>query len=298
MSYVLEINSLKKSFKTGFWRRQVEVLHDISFQIQQGKISGFIGSNGAGKTTTIKCMLQLIFPEAGEIRFFGRPGYDLDIRKRIGFLPERPYFYDYLTGAEFLRFYGQLSRIPSGKQLENRIDELLELVRLKAAKNKTLKDFSKGMLQRIGIAQALIHKPEFVILDEPMSGLDPDGRSLVRQIIVDTASVGTSVFFSSHLLFDTEKLCEDIVVLSRGKTVYCGGTKELLNTLNAGFRLVYADGENKITKNYESNDQLQMAIAEMASQKKQIIEVTRERASLEQVYMNIAQDENTQQVDS
>lgn len=217
---VLEVKSVFKSFRPDFYKKANNVLKDVSFKINQGRFVGFIGPNGAGKSTTIKCLLELIFPDSGQIYFFGQK-FSLDHRGKIGFLPERPFFQEFLTGQEFLKLHWNLARKP-GKEFVVKSDEILHLVKLTHAKDKKLKDFSKGMLQRIGIAQALICEPEFLILDEPMSGLDPDGRILIKQILHALREKKMTVLMSSHLLEDVEELCDDLLIMHAGAVVYSG----------------------------------------------------------------------------
>lgn len=228
---ILKVENLKKSFKKGFIPKTQQVLKGISFKLEPGTITGFLGANGAGKTTTMKCLLGLAFPDSGDIRFFGDQVLGPEVKRRIGFLPERPYFYEYLTGSEFLRFYGQLSGDFTRNDLNSRIEHLLKRVDLWHAKDKKLRAYSKGMLQKIGVAQALIHKPELVILDEPKSGLDPDGRFYLSEIIKETAKEGASIFFSSHLLHDAEQLCQNLVIMKDGMVIYEGGTEALLKKM-------------------------------------------------------------------
>jgi len=228
---ILKVENLKKSFKKGFIPKSQQVLKGISFKLEPGTITGFLGANGAGKTTTMKCILGLAFPDEGDIRFFGDQELGPEVKKRIGFLPERPYFYEYLTGSEFLRFYGQLSGDFTRNDLNARIEHLLKRVDLWHAKDKKLRAYSKGMLQKVGVAQALIHKPDFVILDEPKSGLDPDGRYYLSEIIKETAKEGACVFFSSHLLHDAEQLCQNLVIMKDGLVIYEGRTDALLKKM-------------------------------------------------------------------
>jgi ABC-2 type transport system ATP-binding protein len=195
--------------------------------MQRGEVFGFLGPNGAGKTTTIKMLMGLIYPSGGTATLFGRPVGDPSAKTKVGFLPESPYFYDYLTGREFLRFYGHLFGL-LGSTLEKRIDELLELVGMAHARDLQLRKFSKGMLQRVGIAQALINDPELVILDEPMSGLDPIGRKEVRDLILRLKESGKTVMFSSHILHDAELLCDRVAMIMKGKLVACGHVSELI----------------------------------------------------------------------
>lgn len=217
---ILEVKSLFKKFKTDFYKKPNVVLNNVSFKINHGSFVGFIGPNGAGKSTTIKCILELIFPDSGEIYFFGKK-FSLPHRAKIGFLPERPFFHEFLTGMEFLKLHWSLSQKPRDS-FEKKAIEILDLVKLLHAKDKKLKDYSKGMLQRIGIAQALICEPEFLILDEPMSGLDPDGRILIKQILKALREKKMTVLMSSHLLEDVEELCDDLLIIHVGAIEYSG----------------------------------------------------------------------------
>lgn len=225
---IVRIEHLSKVFRVGFWGRRVTAVDDLSLEVQQGEIYGFLGPNGAGKTTTIKMLMGLIYPSSGAASLFGRPIGDQIAKAKVGFLPESPYFYDYLTSREFLRFYGHLFGL-LGRTLEKRIDELLELVGMTHARDLQLRKFSKGMLQRVGIAQALINDPELVILDEPMSGLDPIGRKEVRDLILHLKESGKTVMFSSHILHDAELLCDRVAMIMKGRLVSCGQVAELID---------------------------------------------------------------------
>lgn len=220
MKTALEVKSLSKKFKTDFYKKPQQVLWDVSFKINQGRSVGFIGPNGVGKSTTIKCILNFIFPDSGEILFFDEP-FLLKHRKKIGFLPERPFFQEFLSGLEFLKLHWDLAQMPKA-EFDIRAAEALESVKLTHAKNKKLKEYSKGMLQRIGIAQAILCQPEFLILDEPMSGLDPDGRILIKQILKSLRQKKMTVLMSSHLLEDVEELCDDLLIMHQGRVVYNG----------------------------------------------------------------------------
>lgn len=221
---IIKVSQIKKSFQPDFYKKPTQVLKNVSFSIPQGKFIGLIGPNGAGKTTTIKCLLQFIFPDSGTIQYGNYPSF-IDFKKHIGYLPERPFFQEFLTGLEFLKLHWDLS----GTKKDNfaqRAAEVLELVKLSHAKDKKLKDYSKGMLQRIGIAQSLIAYPEFLILDEPMSGLDPDGRILIKDILKDLKKTQITVLMSSHLLEDIDELCEELIVIHGGECFFNGATAE------------------------------------------------------------------------
>jgi ABC-2 type transport system ATP-binding protein len=224
---VIEIQSLKKVFRVGFWGRRVTAVAGLSLEVRPGEVFGFLGPNGAGKTTTLKMLMGLIYPSSGTATLFGQPIGDQAAKAKVGFLPESPYFYDYLTSREFLQFYGHLFGLLGGS-LEKRIDELLELVGMTHARDLQLRKFSKGMLQRVGIAQALINNPELVILDEPMSGLDPIGRKEVRDLILRLKESGKTVMFSSHILHDAELLCDRVAMIMKGKLVTCGLVSDLV----------------------------------------------------------------------
>lgn len=221
---ILEVSQITKKFKTDFYKKPQNVLNGISFNVDEGQFVGFIGPNGAGKTTTLKCILEFAFIDSGSVLFFGE-NLNLKSRSRIGFLPERPFFQDFLTGTEFLKLHWNLSGKPANL-FQSRSAIVLEQVKLSHAKDKKLKEYSKGMLQRIGIAQALIAEPEFLILDEPMSGLDPDGRILIKQILKSLKEKKLTILMSSHLLEDIEELCDHLVVVHSGVVEYAGSTPE------------------------------------------------------------------------
>jgi ABC-2 type transport system ATP-binding protein len=228
MAEALKITDLHKSFKTGFLLKKKKILKGINLEVEQGEIFGYLGPNGAGKTTTIKCLLGLIFPEKGDIRILGQPYLALSAKERIGFLPENPYFYDYLTATEFLEFYSQLYHIGSNKK-EERIQELIRLVGLETSAHLQLRKFSRGMIQRIGLAQALLNEPSIVFLDEPLGGLDPLGRKEIRDIIVRLGEEGKTVFLSSHILQDIEMICDRVAIIVNGEIINSGSLQDLIS---------------------------------------------------------------------
>src|SRR6266850_1275062 len=210
---VVQTEQLSKIFRVGFWGKRVTAVDGLSLEVRRGEVFGFLGPNGAGKTTTLKILMGLIYPTSGTARLFDLDMGDPRAKTRLGFLPESPYFYDYLTSREFLEFYGHLFGL-WGAVLDKRVDELLELV---------------GMMQRVGVAQALINDPELVVLDEPMSGLDPIGRKEVRDLILRLKESGKTVLFSSHILHDAEVLCDRVAMILKGHLVACGRVTDLLD---------------------------------------------------------------------
>lgn len=228
MNSIVEIENLTKDYDIGFWRkRKVRALDGLSLTVNQSEIFGFLGANGAGKTTTLKLLMRLIFPTSGTARILGHDIADVSMHSQIGYLPENPYFYDYLTAIEFLHFCGEICGIPKAVR-EQRARELLTRVGLKEDRWKTqLRKFSKGMLQRVGLAQALINDPQIVFLDEPMSGLDPIGRREVRDLIASLRDDGKTVFMCSHILSDIEVLCDRVAILKGGRLAQVGALDEL-----------------------------------------------------------------------
>jgi ABC-2 type transport system ATP-binding protein len=228
-STAIEIDGLTKDYATGFWRKRMRrSLDNLSLSVEDGEIFGFLGPNGAGKTTTLKLLMGLIFPTAGTARIRGKSIDDVAMHREIGYLPEQPYFYDYLTARELLDYYARFFGFAAADRRE-RVARFLELVGLTAAADVQLRKFSKGMLQRAGIAQAILHDPKVVFLDEPMSGLDPIGRREVRDIILDLKNQGRTVFFSTHILSDAEMLCDRVAVLVDGKLQGVGAPGEIVS---------------------------------------------------------------------
>jgi ABC-2 type transport system ATP-binding protein len=226
--HAIETENLTKDYALGFWRkRPYRALDSLSVQVEPGEVFGFLGPNGAGKTTTLKLLLQLVFPTSGRAEILGRPVGDVSIRRRVGYLPENPYFYDHLTAVELLDYFGRVFGLRSDVRA-SRVACLLDDVGLEAERRLPLRRYSKGMLQRVGLAQALINEPEVVFLDEPMSGLDPIGRRMVRELILRLRDRGATVFFSSHILSDAEAVCSRVAILSGGRLAAAGRLTELL----------------------------------------------------------------------
>jgi len=234
----IRTDHLTKDFAVGFWRkRPYRALDDLSLDVSVGEVFGFLGPNGAGKTTTLKLLMQLIFPTAGRAEILARPVGDLAMKRRIGYLPESPSFYDYLTAEELLRYFASLFGY-KGQERDARVARLLDEVGIGKERRLQLRRFSKGMLQRVGIAQALINDPEVVFLDEPLSGLDPLGRRDARNLILRLRDRGATVFFSSHVLSDAETLCSRVAILAAGRLVACGRIADIHAFQVHGWELV------------------------------------------------------------
>lgn len=227
-SPVLQVQNLKKTYRVGFFRRKVEAVKEVSFEIHKGEIFGVVGPNGAGKSTTIKMITGLVRPDAGEIKLFGESTQNINVRARMGFLPENPNIYEHLKARETMVFYGGLLGMSRKASLQ-RGSELLDLVGLGHALDRPVSKFSKGMKQRMGIAQALLGDPEFVILDEPQSGLDPIGRREIRDLIVDLRAQGKTILFCSHILSDVEEICDRVTLIHHGEVIETGFVHELLD---------------------------------------------------------------------
>ncbi len=245
---MLKVENLIKDFATGFLRKKVRVLKGVSFSVNKGEIFGFVGPNGAGKTTTFKVVLGFVPITDGNVELMGKPLGDVDVKKHIGYLPENPYFYDYLTGEELLRYMGELHGL-NGKGLSSRIDELLEKVKMSHARKVQLRKYSKGMLQRVGVAQALINDPEFLILDEPMSGLDPIGQREIKDLILEEKKKGKTILLSSHMLSDVEALCDRVGVVMSGKVVKIGELGQLFEEIHTDYEMLLKGVDEKIIKN-------------------------------------------------
>jgi ABC-2 type transport system ATP-binding protein len=237
--HALEINGLEKTYTVGFLRtKERQALKPFQLAVQSGEIFGYLGPNGAGKTTTLKILMGLIFPTGGSAQILGLDMWDMRVKAQIGFLPEHPYFYDYLTAGELLDYLAQLSGVPA-QERTRKIDEMLGRVGMSEAKNLQLRKFSKGMLQRVGIAQAIIHNPKVVFLDEPMSGLDPIGRREVADLIRSLKDEGKTVFFSTHILSDAEALCDRVAVIHQGMLRSVGVVADLISTTQGKTEIIW-----------------------------------------------------------
>lgn len=235
----IEILGLEKTYRVGFWRKRPKcALRPLHLNVEEGEIFGFLGPNGAGKTTTLKLLMGLVFPTAGSARILGGDISDLRVKAQIGFLPEQPYFYDYLTASELLEYYAQLSGVAANER-RRRVHHVLGRVGLQDAGSTQLRKFSKGMLQRVGIAQAILHEPKVIFFDEPMSGLDPMGRREVRDLMDELKGQGKTVFFSTHILSDAESLCDRVAIIHRGELQGVGAVADLTSSVEGKVEIIW-----------------------------------------------------------
>ena len=303
----IEILGLEKTYTIGFWRKRPKyALRPLDLKVEDGEIFGFLGPNGAGKTTTLKLLMGLIFPTAGSARILGMELDDPRMKAQIGFLPEQPYFYDYLTARELLEYYGQLSGLEA-KQRSSRVDQVLHRVGLPDVGGVQLRKFSKGMLQRVGIAQAILHDPKVVFFDEPMSGLDPMGRREVRDLMAQLKLEGKTVFFSTHILSDAEALCDRVGILHQGELRGVGAVAELTSSVHGKVEVVWqgtavpaslralgaechVTGDTVRAMLSEANQDA--AIEALRRERLRLVSVTPVRTSLEDYYLQKLQPAN------
>jgi ABC-2 type transport system ATP-binding protein len=281
--FAAETVGLTKRYPLAWKRRVLVALDHLDLQIRPGEAFGLLGPNGSGKSTTIKLLLGLISPSEGEARVFGLPPESLEARRRVGFLPENPYFYGFLTGDETLRFFGKLCGL-SGKKLEARIEELIELVGLQNGRERPLRSYSKGMLQRIGLAQALIHDPDLLFLDEPTAGVDPQGSAQIRDLILRLKKLGKTVIFSSHLLEQVQEVADRVAIFSLGRKVLEGSLDDLL--VEKQSTLVNLPGDLDEAR----REKLQQALTQ-AGFSGADVSFSRPRLSLEQLYLRTVKED-------
>jgi ABC-2 type transport system ATP-binding protein len=298
--HAIEIHRLSKSYAVGFWKKQRRpALKDLDLTVEMGETFGFLGPNGAGKTTTLKLLMGIIFPDSGSARILDRHFLDSEVRKRVGFLPEQPYFYDYLSAPELLDYYARLSGVGHDIR-KKRIGELLERVGLGDAGNKQLRKFSKGMLQRVGIAQAIIHDPEVIFLDEPMSGLDPIGRHEIRELIQGLKDAGKTIFFSTHILSDAEALCDRVAVIHKGELRGIGVMNDLRSSGSGKTEVIWEGAHvldsvgrlvlephvtGQLVRATVSSDQLDQLLDSLRRQHARLISVTPLHGTLEEYFL-------------
>ena len=248
----VEISDLTKDYLLGFWRKRPRrALDQVNLQVEAGQVFGLLGPNGAGKTTTLKVLFRLVFPTSGTARILGKELDDISLRSRVGYLPENPYFYDHLTAGEFLNYAAALFGL-SASERRLRTSQWLERLSLQDTVGLPLRKFSKGMTQRLGIAQALINDPEIIFLDEPMSGLDPVGRREVRDLILELKRAGKTIFFSTHILSDAETLCDQVAILNRGRLQGCGELGKILGMSVAATEMVLEEPSAELLRQLES----------------------------------------------
>jgi ABC-2 type transport system ATP-binding protein len=303
----IETENLTKEYPYGFLSlKKRKSLEGLNMQVETGEIFGFIGPNGAGKTTAIKLLMRLIFPTAGTARILGRPISDIDMHRDIGYLPEQPYFYDYLTAVELLDYFARIHDLPAAER-KLRVEKMLKKVGLETAGKIQLRKYSKGMLQRVGLAQAILHEPKVVVLDEPMSGLDPVGRREVRDIILELKREGKTVMFSTHILSDAEMLCDRVGVIVGGKLRGVGAPEELVGVKTKAteilFELAGQSSEPLLAKATRTGDRYRLqvpeaelydAIDQLRAAGAKILSVAQVRATLEEFFMHLVEADRAQ----
>jgi ABC-2 type transport system ATP-binding protein len=273
------VENLTKVFPVPFRLQSIVALRDLNLRVEAGEVYGLLGPNGSGKSTTLKIILGLVSPTRGQTKIFGRDSSLVESRESVGFLPENPYFYKFLTGRETLRFFGKLCRL-DGTRLKNRVDELIELVGLTNAREQRLGTYSKGMLQRIGLAQALISEPKLVVLDEPTAGVDPAGSRDIRNIIVDLKQRGVTVLLSSHLLGQVQEICDRVGILAKGKLVREGRLEELIAVENRS-ELVLENASESLLNEIEKL---------AAGSNAKLVERRRSTTTLERLFLDATSD--------
>jgi ABC-2 type transport system ATP-binding protein len=303
----IETENLTKEYPHGFLHLKKKTsLEGLNMQVETGEVFGFIGPNGAGKSTTIKLLLRLIFPTAGSARILGKPIDDIEMHRDIGYLPEQPYFYDYLTAGELLDYLARFHDLTAADR-KARIQQMLKKVGLETAGKIQLRKYSKGMLQRVGLAQAILHDPKLVILDEPMSGLDPMGRREVRDIILELKREGKTVMFSTHILSDAEMLCDRVGVIVGGKLRGAGAPGKIVDMKNEGMEILFelagqstAPLLSKATRTGDryrlqvSEGEVYGAIDQLRAAGVRILSVTEVKATLEEYFMNLVEADRAQ----
>jgi ABC-2 type transport system ATP-binding protein len=296
----IEIEGLSKDYTTGFWlAKKKRSLDNLTMKVERGEVFGFLGPNGAGKTTTIKLLMGLIFPSAGSARILGRPVSDVGMHNEIGYLPEQPYFYDYLTARELLDYFARFHGYGAAERRE-RVERMLKKVGLETAGKIQLRKYSKGMLQRVGVAQAILHDPQVVILDEPMSGLDPLGRREVRDIILELKKAGRTVLFSTHILGDAEMLCDRVGVIAGGKLRGVGSPEEIVGVKSEGMEILFewsgrgagtiVEKAVRIGGRYRiavEESELYGAMEQLRAAGAKVLSVTRVRQTLEDYFLGL-----------
>src|SRR5512146_3065618 len=309
----IDIFALEKRYSVGFWKkRPKQALYPLTLSVERGEVFGFLGPNGAGKTTTLKLLMGLIFPTGGSAKILDRELDDPAMKAQIGFLPEQPYFYDHLTARELLDYYSQLSGVPA-KERSRRIDAVLHRVALPDAGHTQLRKYSKGMLQRVGIAQAIIHDPAVVFLDEPMSGLDPIGRREVRDLIQGLKEEGKTIFFSTHILSDAETLCDRVGVINKGKLRGIGVLGDLALEVSGKVELAWVGSSARhdieelggmchvTSESFRvelPEAKLDAAIDAIRRNRAKLVSVTPVRVTLEQFFLEKLEDEDTTPIPS
>lgn len=284
----LEIDKLTKVYR-GKKRQTVEALKEFNLSVNHGEIFGFLGPNGAGKSTTIKCLMGLIRPSSGAAFIMGEPAGTELSHRNLGYLPENPAFYDYLSAEEYLYFVGKTFRMPTG-QLQRRVEEVLKQLELWDARKRTIREYSKGMVQRVGLAQVLIHDPDVYILDEPMSGLDPLGRALVKEIILSLKGKGKTVFFSTHIIDDVEKICDRVGIISCGVLKSVERVDRIMQQGVTGYTITAQSDRGEIRSFAVKRDDLSANLATLTADGFTVSLIEPVRKNLERFFLDIVNE--------
>jgi ABC-2 type transport system ATP-binding protein len=306
---IIEIENLTKDYPFGFLHLKKKTsLEGLTMQVEDGEVFGFLGPNGAGKSTTIKLLVGLIFPTAGSARILGKPISDVEMHRDIGYLPEQPYFYDYLTAAELLDYFARFHDLTAADR-RDRVERMLKKVGLETARKIQLRKYSKGMLQRVGLAQAILHDPRVVILDEPMSGLDPLGRRDVRDIILELKRNGKTILFSTHILSDAEMLCDRVGVIVGGKLRGVGAPDEIVGVQAHGMEIFFeytggrAGGPAFLSKATQTGNRYRIQVGEaevyatleeLRAAGARVLSVAQIKVSLEEYFMHLVKEDRAQ----
>lgn len=304
MMKALEVTALSKTF-TRKLTEKVHALHEVTFDVGEGEVLGFIGPNGAGKSTTIKILMGLLRPDSGTTLLFGKRSQDPEARRRVGYLAENPAYYDYLTPRELLQFVGQTFEQPENV-LRERIHQVLKLIELAEAADRPIRSLSKGMVQRIGIGQTLVHDPDLYIFDEPMSGLDPLGRDLVREIILDLKGRGKTVFFSTHIIHDVERICDKAVILLGGSVRFSGSIKSVVDESFTSYDVILRGTLPDDTREFEADlqvvregDHMKCSVGKQSlplflqavAGRAEILSVEPKRRTLETIFLDLVKEQ-------
>jgi ABC-2 type transport system ATP-binding protein len=284
---MFELKNVTKKFNSDLFTKEFVAVNNLSFELKMGSVTGFLGANGAGKTTSLKMIMDFIRPDSGEILFNEAMGIEKSkILSNLGFLPERPYFYPHLTGREFCIYMGKLSGL-SKSDIDSQIQKWGPIFKIEFALDREVRNYSKGMLQRIGFLVTLLHDPKLIILDEPLSGLDPIGRKELKEVITKVNHEGKTVFFSSHIISDVEEVCQNVIFIKDGALFYEGTVEKIIGENSSGMTTITFSENDELSKLTIDSDKVNDQLMKLVQEKKEIIKVSRDRPSLEEIIYNV-----------